>query len=137
MSCEDPPQNDSGRGDPASGRGALIFVLAGPIVGVLIVLAIMTATTGGPSDAYGYPVVFVFSLLMCAAIAPLDDLLAREVSLDVRMILTAIAGAAVTVGANLLVWFPPPEVLLLFAAVGALTTGTCSLLAYCLLRRKA
>ena len=36
MLPEDPPGNDDGRGSPTSLRRALLFVLLGPVLGVLV-----------------------------------------------------------------------------------------------------
>jgi hypothetical protein len=122
-------------------RRAVVFGLLGPVLGVLIVFSLMIAATGGPSDLYGYPIVFFYSLIACAITALVDGVLAHVVPIYLRAPMTAIAGAVVAVGVVLLLWFgkmtPPPQTLILIAAVGALNTGACSLLTYCFRRRKA
>ena len=138
-------ENDDSRDRSTSARQALIFVLLGPVLGVLIVLTMMMVATGGPSDAYGYPVVFFFSLIVCVIIEPVDDALARIVPIHLRVPLTATAGGCVAVGIVLAVFghlsrgrfMPPSRMLFLIAAVAALNTGACSLLAYAFRRRKA
>lgn len=140
--CAESSREPDDRQRSTSLRQALIFVLLGPVLGVLVVLAMMIAATGGPSDTYGYPVVFIFSLIVCVITAPVDDFLSRFESVYVRVPLTATIGATVAGSLVLLLSLGgmpllPPDTLLLIAAVGALNTGACSLLAYCCRRRKA
>ena len=142
MLSENLSENDDGRDRSTSARQALIFVLLGPVLGVLIVWAMMMVATGGPSDAYGYPVVFIFSMVVCVITAPVDAFLSRFESIYVRAPLTAIIGATVAGSLVLLLCLGempllPPEMLLLIAAVAGLNTGACSLLAYAFRRRKA
>ena len=136
------PESEEEFNHSTSLRQALIFVLLGPVLGVLIVLAMMIAATGGPSDTYGYPVVFIFSLVVCTITAPVDNFLSRFESIYVRGPLTAIIGATVAGSLVLLLGLGempllPPDMLLLIAAVAGLNTGACSLLAYAFRRRKA
>jgi hypothetical protein len=142
MPSGSPSENDDSRDRSTSARQALIFVLLGPVFGVLIVWAMMIAATGGPSDAYGYPIVFIFSLVVCVITAPVDDFLSRFESIYVRAPLTAIIGATVAGSLVLLLCLGempllPPEMLFLIAAVASLNTGACSLLAYASRRRSA
>jgi hypothetical protein len=130
---EDPPENDDGRGHPTSLRRALVFVLLGPVLGVLIVLSLMIVATGGSSDLYGYPIVFLFCLVLGAIVAPIDGALAYVVPIGVRAPLIAIVGAAVAAGLSLYLGFRYIPI----AVVGALNTSACCLLTYCFRRRKA
>ena len=130
---EDPP-DDGGRGHR---RRAIVFVLLGPVLGVLIALLLMVIATGGPSDPYGYPIVFFFCLIVCPITGMVDGALAYAVPIDARAPLTAIAGGAVAVGLWLLLAVgltgkqpPPLDTLIPFAIFGALNTGACSLLSH-------
>jgi hypothetical protein len=127
-----PTENADDDGNPTSLRRALVFVLLGPVLAVLTVLSLMIALTGGPSDAYGYPIVFVFSLVICAIAAPIDGVLAYVVPVWARAHLIAIVGAAIALGLNLYLGFRSVPI----AAVGALNTGACCVLTHCFRRRE-
>lgn len=138
----DSPGREEGRDRSASALQALIFILLGPILAVLAVWAIMMITTGGPSDTYGYPIVFIFSFFVCATTALINDVLSRFVPIEGTAVLAPVIGAWVAVGPLLCFCLggmpvPPPELLLLAAGAGALNTGACSLLAYVFCPRKA
>ncbi|NOJ42486.1 hypothetical protein [Bradyrhizobium australiense] len=147
MSPENPPENKNGSRPSISPglQSALVFMLLGPVLGVLAALSVVTVMIGGYHvDSYGIPIAFFFSLIVCAITAPVDGVLAYAVPISMRAPLTMIVGAAVAVGLCLFLgillgskMMPPLHMLIPIAVIGALNTGTCSLLAYYYYRRKA
>jgi hypothetical protein len=140
MPSENLPETDSSRMPsilPGLPR-AFVFVLLGPVFGVIAAWSMITVLMGGPIDPYGIPIAFFFSLIVCAITGPVDGVLAYVVPISLRVPLTAIAGAAVAVGVYLYLYGAPlgsklaPSLhrLIAFALFGALNTGACSLLSY-------
>lgn len=141
MLPEDAPENDDGRGHPTSLRRALLFVLLGPVLGVLVAYYLAGE---GYRDAYVIPIAYFFSLIVCAATAPVDGVLAYVAPIWLRAPLTTMAGAAVAVGLCFLLQTllgtkgtPQLRMLIPIAVIGASSTGACSLLTYFFRRRKA
>ncbi|KRR29963.1 hypothetical protein [Bradyrhizobium retamae] len=122
-----------------------MFVLLGPVLGVLIGFSVVAiAIRGYAPDLYGVPIAFLFSLVVCAITGPVDGVLAWVVPVSLRVPLTAIVGAAVAVGLVLFLaaqlggqMTPPLHTLIPIAVIGAINTGACSLLTYYWRRRKA
>jgi hypothetical protein len=137
MPSEDPPENDSGLRPPISPglRRALVFVLLGPVFGLLVAFSLKAVADGGyPTDVgIGIVIVFFFSLIVCPIAGTVDGVLAYVMPISLRAPLTAIVGAAVAVGLSLLLGFRYIPI----AIVGALTTGACSLLSHNYRRAKA
>jgi hypothetical protein len=140
MPSEDPPENDDGRGHPTSLRRALIFVLLGPVLGILVAFYLAGE---GHRDLYGVPIAYFFSLVVCAITGPVDGVLAYVAPIWLRAPLTAIAGAAAAVGLCFFLEIllgskvtPSLRTLIPIAVIGASSTGACSLLTYFFRRRK-
>jgi hypothetical protein len=139
-----PPENDDGRRHPTSLQRALVFVLLGPLLGVLIAFSVVAiAIRGYAADLYGVPIAFLFSLVVCAIAGLVDGVLAWAAPISLRAPLTAIVGAAVAVGlvlflgAQLGATTLPMHTLIPIAVIGALNIGACSLLTHYCRRRKA
>ncbi|MGH6709850.1 MAG: hypothetical protein ACREEK_12850 [Bradyrhizobium sp.] len=144
MSVE-PPEKDDDREFRASRRRTLVFAFLGPVLGVLLAYYLVGQ---GYRDGYVAPIVFFFSLILCAITGPVDGALARVVPVWLRVPVTTIAGAAVAaevaVGFQLYVSnhlgkpmvLPPLHQLISIAGFGALVTGVCSLLSHDYRRRK-
>jgi hypothetical protein len=133
MPLVDPSENDAGRRHPISPglRRALVFVLLGPIFGALAAFSVASVMNGARVDPYGIPIAFFFCLILCAIAAPVDGVLAYVVPISLRAPLTAIVGAAVLVGICFYLWTSVGnKMVLLSLIVGAITTGTCSLLSH-------
>ena len=105
MSSENPLENDEFGGvpawaDPPSLRRALVFLLLGPILGVLIALLPDVVASGG-LNAWLVLIgkqVFVIGLLVSAITGLVDGILSRTLSIFLRAPLTAIVGAASAIG---------------------------------------
>lgn len=142
MPLEYPPENDAGRRPPISPglRRALVFVLVGPVFGVLVALSLKAVADGGyPTDVgIGIVIVFFFGLVVFPIAGAVDGVLAYVVLISLRAPLTAIVGAAVAVGLSLFLWVQfgnkmvPPSLYsqIPIAVIGALCTGVCSLLSH-------
>jgi hypothetical protein len=135
------PENDGRRGRPISPglRRALVFVLLGPVFGVLAAFSVVTVMIRGYHvDAYIVPIAFFFSLIICAITGPVDGVLAYIAPISLRAPLTTVVGAAVAVGLSLFLWaqlgnrMVPPSLYsqIPIAIIGALCTGVCSLLSH-------
>ena len=135
-----PPEHrpDDGRGYPTSPRRALVFVLLGPVFGVLAPWSIAAVMSGGHVELEGIPPAYLISLIVCAITASVDGVLARVTPIRLRAPLTAAVGAAVTgsiclllgvllVGSKVLILWP---LLILVSIVGAVATGMSSLLSH-------
>ncbi|MBR1209145.1 hypothetical protein [Bradyrhizobium sp. JYMT SZCCT0180] len=115
---------------------ALVFALLGPVFGVLAAWSIVTVAIGAHFDSYGVPIVFFFTLIVCAIVGPVDGVLAYVVPIWLRVPMTTMVGAAVAVGLYLWVHLGnttvPPSLHRLFpiAMIGALSMGVCSLLSH-------
>jgi hypothetical protein len=137
MPFENLPQTRGSRAHPISPglRRALVFVLLGPVFGLLVAFSLKAVADGGfPTDVgIGIVIVFFFSLVVCPIAGTVDGVLAYVVPISLRAPLTAIVGAAVAVGLSLLLGFRYIPI----AIVGALTTGACSLLSHNYRRAKA
>jgi hypothetical protein len=135
---DDCPANEDRSGHPTSLRRALFFVLLGPVLGALVASSLTP-------DSYVIPIAYLFSLIVCALIGPIDGVLGYVLPIWLRAPLTAVAGAATAVGlylflimlGNKTMPLPPLHELIPIALVGALSTGPCSLLTYCFRQRKA
>jgi len=136
-------------GEPGGSlRRALIFVLLGPLLGVVAIFAVLPILIG-PIDLYGLPFVLFFSLIVSAIAGPVDGVLAYVVPVRLRVPLTAIVGAAVPAGVAVglclyvSIHLGKPMVapklyqLIPITLFGALHAGACSLLTHCFRRRKA
>ena len=141
MLPEDSSENDDGRGHPTSLRRALLFVLLGPVLGVLVAYYLAGE---GYRDGYVIPIAYFFSLIVCGTTGPIDGILAHVAPIWLRAPLTAMAGAALAVGVCFLLQTllgtkgtPQLRMLVPIAVIGASSTGACSLLTYCFRRRKA
>jgi hypothetical protein len=137
MPSEYPPENHSGRRLPISPspRRALVFVLLGPVLGVLVAFSLVGQ---GYRDPYGVPIVFFFSLFVCPIAGTVDGVLAYVVPISLRAPLTATVGAAIAAGLS--VYLFGGRLLhtqLPVAIVGALAMGACSLLSHNYRRSKA
>lgn len=141
MPSEDPPENDGGRRHPISPglRRALVFVLLGPVFGVVAAYSVVAVMISGYRvDTYGIPIAFFFSLIICAITGPVDGVLAYIAPISLRAPLTTIVGAAVAVGLSLFLWAqlgnktvaPSLYSQIPIAVIGALCTGVCSLLSH-------
>jgi hypothetical protein len=154
VSSETPPENDDGRGsslitDLPWLRRTLVFLLLGPILGVLIAFSMIAVATGGYGDPYGVPIVFFFTLILCAITGPVDGLLTYIAPVWLRVPLTTSVGAAVSVGVAVelrlyissqlgkSMVLPPLHQMIPIAVFGALCTGVCSLLSHNYRRAKA
>jgi hypothetical protein len=111
-----------------------VFLLLGPVIGVLVAFSFAVVENGGVPGDYveGCVTFFVFSLIVSMMVGPVDGILSYAVPISLRAPLTAIVGAAVAVGLGLYAarWTPPLHRLVLFAVLGALSTGACSLLSH-------
>jgi len=141
MPLEYPLGNDDGRRPPISPRlrRALVFVLLGPVFGVLAAFSVAAVMIAGYHvDAYIVPIAFFFSLIICAITGPVDGVLAYIAPISLRAPLTTVVGAAVAVGLSLFLWaqlgnrMVPPSLYsqIPIAIIGALCTGVCSLLSH-------
>ena len=116
-------------------KRALVFLLLGPVLGVLIAFYLVGQ---GYRDLYVAPIVFFFSLIVCAIAGLVDGLLACVIPIWLRAPLTAVAGTAIAVGLYVfLLGIRPLDKLLLIAEFGASSTAACSLLSHPFHRRKA
>jgi MFS family permease len=86
MLPEDSSENDDGRGHPTSLRRALLFVLLGPVLGVLVAYYLAGE---GYRDGYVIPIAYFFSLIVCATTGPIDGILAHVAPIWLRGPLTA------------------------------------------------
>ncbi|MGH6709852.1 MAG: hypothetical protein ACREEK_12860 [Bradyrhizobium sp.] len=121
------PEIDPGRRLPISPglRRALVFAWLGPVFGIV-------------TAWYGMPIVFFFSLIVCAIAGPVDGVLADGVPIWLRAPLIALVGAAVAVGLGLYLWIalgsrmapPSLDAQISIAVLGAVCTGACSLLSH-------
>jgi hypothetical protein len=112
-----------------------VFLLLGPVFGVLVALSNAVVESGRfppPDYAEGCTMFFVFSLIVSVVAGPVDAILSYAVPISLRAPLTAIVGAAVAVGLDLYgaTWTPPLHTLVLYAVLGALSMGACSLLSH-------
>jgi hypothetical protein len=133
------PENIDSRAHPISPglRRALVFVLLGPVFGVLAAVLVASVVAGVAFDVYGIPIALFFSLIICAVTGPVDGALAYVVPIYLRVLLTTVVGAAVAVGLSLGLWAlfgnkmvsPSLSSQIPIAAIGALCTGVCSWLA--------
>jgi hypothetical protein len=108
----------------------------------------IAVATGGYSDPYGVPIVFFFILIVCAITGPVDGAFAHVASVWLRVPLTSIVGAAVSVGVAVvlrlyvssqlgkIMVLPPLNQMIPIAVFGALCTGLCLLLAHDYRNRK-
>jgi len=115
-------------------KRALVFLLLGPASVVFIVWLIYVATGGTPWDfvvAYFALLLFLFTFLVSAIAGLVDGYLARAFPILVRAPMAAIIGSVLAAGLVpvLVRMMLQPQELLLFAIGGALSMGTCSLLA--------
>jgi len=99
----------------------LIFMLAPVLVGVAVLL--LSRTELSAIFAFG------FTLAVSAFAGPLDEYLARVFSIPARAALTATGGAIIACIWTGILSFLPPAALVYAAFWGALSMGTCSLLA--------
>ena len=114
-----------------------VFVLLGPVLGLLVGISSAVIASGQfppPDLALGCAIVSVFSLIVSVIAGSVDAILSYAVPISLRAPLTAIVGAAVAVGLMLYVGAQlggtkavPFRALMLFAILGALITGVCSL----------
>jgi len=117
----------------SAARRALVFVGLGPVFCALITWSVVAVISGGHADLYGIPIVYLFSLIVCAITAPVDVLLSYVTPIQLRAPLTAMVGAAVAVFlvAQLGNKGPLPlELLMMSLIVGATATGMSSLLSH-------
>ena len=138
MSLAYPVPSDDRRRPPISPglRRALVFAWLGPVFGLLATLSMKAVADGGyPADVgIGIVIVFFFSLIVFPIAGIVDGVLAYVVPVFPRVILTTLIGAMVAVGLSVSLGFvlgcnDAPSLLLLMpvAAIGALSTGVCSL----------
>lgn len=149
MLSEDPPENDDACGHRIllELRRALVFVLLGPVFGILVALSQEVAVRGSfPGDyVEGCVTVYFFSLVVSVITAPADGFLACVLPIPERGPFTAVIGAAVAVGLSLYWWtqmgnkLVPPSLhwQIPIAIVGGLSMGACSLLSHNYRRSKA
>jgi len=114
-----------------------VFLLLGPVLGLLVAISNAVVESGRflpPDFFFGCTIVFIFSLMVSVIAGPVDAILSYAVPISLRAPLTAIVGAAVAVGLMLYVGAQlggtraaPLRTLMLVAVLGALSTGTCSL----------
>jgi hypothetical protein len=146
---EDPPENDDACGHRTllELRRALVFVLLGPVFGILVALSQEVAVRGSfPGDyVEGCAIVYFFNLIVSVITAPADGILACVLPIPERGPLTAVIGAAVAVGLSLYWWtqmgnkMVPPSLSsqIPIAIIGGLSMGACSLLSHNYRRSKA
>ena len=139
MPLENPSEKDANRRSMTSpwARRVLVFVGLGPVFSALITWSVVALISGGHADVYGIPIVYLFSLIVCAITAPVDGLLSYVTPIRLRAPLTAVVGAAVAVG---VIFFlvaqlgnkgPLPLGLLMTSLiVGAAATSMSSLLSH-------
>lgn len=117
----------------------LVFLLLGPVFGVLVVFSQAIVASGDIYGDYaeGCAITFMFSLIVSAITGPVDELQACVVPISLRAPLTATLGAAVAVGLLLHVQakfgntrMPSLSALLQAAVIGVLSAGACSLLSH-------
>ena len=137
MSSENPLENDEFGGvpawtDPPSLRRALVFLLLGPILGVLVALSPDVASGG--LNAWLVLIgkqVFVIALLVSAITGLVDGILSRSLSIFLRVPLTALVGAVAAVGLPAaLLGRLPQEMSMSLAIGGAFCMGVCSVLSH-------
>jgi len=121
----------------SAARRALVFVGLGPVFCALITWSVVAVISGGHADLYGIPIVYLFSLIVCAITAPVDGLLSYVTPIELRVPLTAMVGAAVSVGVIFFLVAQlgnkgplPLESLMMPLIVGAVATGMSSLLSH-------
>ena len=116
----------------------LVFLLRGPVFGVLVVIYLV----GEGYGPYSVPIAFFFTLIVCAIIGPVDGVLAHVAPVWLRVPMTTIVGAAATAGVALglelyasshlgksMVPLPMYQMIPI-AVFGALWTGVCSLISH-------
>ncbi|MBR1266932.1 hypothetical protein JQ629_05350 [Bradyrhizobium sp. AUGA SZCCT0222] len=137
ISSENPLENDDGRdvpawADPPSLRRALVFLLLGPILGVLVALSPDVASGG--LNAWLVLIgkqVFVIALLVSAITGLVDGILSRTLSIFLRAPLAALVGAVAAVGLPAALLGPlPQEMSMALAIGGAFCMGVCSVLSH-------
>ncbi|MBR1147814.1 hypothetical protein [Bradyrhizobium sp. AUGA SZCCT0431] len=137
MSSENPLENDDVRGmpawpDPPSPRRALVFLLLGPILGVLVALSPDVASGG--LNAWLVLIgkqVFVIGLLVSAITGLVDGILSRTLSISLRAPLIALVGAVAAVGLPAALLGPLPQEMSMWLAIGgAFCMGVCSVLSH-------
>ena len=117
----------------------LVFLLLGPILGVLAVLPYAVARIGFSDWLIIISgLVFLFGLVVSAVTGVIDTALVQIIPISLRAPCIAIVGATIAVGAILLEGGVVPQLALVVAAVtGALAMGACSLLSHDYNGRKA
>jgi hypothetical protein len=142
MPSEGPPENNDACGHRIllELRRALVFVLLGPVFGVLVALSQEVVVRGSIPGDYveGCVTVYFFSLIVSVITAPADGILACGLPIPERGPLTAVVGAAVAVGVSLYWWtqmgnkMVPPSLYsqIPIAVIGGLSMGACSLLSH-------
>lgn len=137
VSSENSLDDDSMRGgpawaDPPSPRRALVFLLLGPILGVLVALAPDVASGG--LNAWLVLIgkqVFVIALLVSAITGLVDGILSRTLSIFLRAPLIAIVGAVAAIGLPAALLGPLPQEMSVSLAIGgAFCMGVCSVLSH-------
>ena len=120
----------------------VVFMILGPIFGVLAAYAVLTVATGGYVELYGIPLVFFFTLIVCAITGPIDGVLTYVAPVWLRGPLTGIVGAVVSVGVAVALGLymsrelgksmvlPPMHEMIPIAVFGAFCMGVCSLLSH-------
>jgi hypothetical protein len=123
----------------SASRRALVFAGLGPLFGAFTAWSVVFVMSGGLVDAYGIPLSYLFSLVVCAITGPTDGALAHVTPIRLRAPLVAVVGAAVAVGVISLLFVllgsqgnePFPLGRLTFALiVGAVAAGVSSLLSH-------
>ncbi|MBR1156722.1 hypothetical protein [Bradyrhizobium sp. JYMT SZCCT0428] len=135
MSSENPLDDEFG-GVPAWGppslRRALVFLLLGPILGVLVALSPDVASGG--LNAWLVLIakqVFVVALLVSAITGLVDGILSRTLSIFLRAPLIAIVGAMSAIGLPAALLGPLPQEMSMSLAIGgAFCMGVCSVLSH-------
>ena len=137
VSSENSLDDDDLRGgpawaDPPSLRRALVFLLLGPILGVLVALSPDVASGG--LNAWLVLIakqVFVIALLVSAITGLVDGILSRTLSIFLRVPLTATVGAISAIGLPAALLGPlPQEMSMALAIGGAFCMGVCSVLSH-------
>jgi hypothetical protein len=137
MSSANPFEDDDACSVPAwvhppSPRRGLVFLLLGPMLGVLIAL-VPHAASGGFSvgPAFIGDILFLFGLLVCGIAGVIDGILSRTLPIALRAPLIALVGAMIAIGLPAALLGPPPAELSIALGIGgALCTGVCSLLSH-------
>jgi hypothetical protein len=116
-------------------RRPLVFLLLGPIFGVLAAL-LPDVAQGGFNDLLVLigGLVFLYSVVVSAVTGVFDGVLAHALPISLRAPLTGISGAIIAVGPVLVLVGVgekvPQGIWMAFAATGALCVGACSLLSH-------